>query len=199
MMLGTSICSALFILGSSVIGMPVSGTTTIVSALLGAGLLAVLCYPENYGINWHEIGIIVLYWIISPLTSALISLIFFSSVCYFSLDGTRWSLAARIRWLTLICGVSVTFLTMLICLLTWPGRGKHPADGKTMFGSEWYDWVIILAMGLCGMLAARIFLVSKIDKPLNLCEKICIVTNFFSAEVFADEILAFKRPSKFRS
>ena len=127
MMLGTSICSFLFIFGSSIIGMPVSGTTTIVSALLGAGLLACLCFPTNYGINWHEITVIVLYWIISPLTAALISCSFFSAVCYFTLDGTRWSLAARIRWITLICGISVMILTILVSLLTWPGRGKHPA------------------------------------------------------------------------
>mmetsp|Transcript_5495 Transcript_5495/g.7045 ORF Transcript_5495/g.7045 Transcript_5495/m.7045 type:complete len:123 (-) Transcript_5495:397-765(-) len=122
-MLGTSICSALFILGSSVLGMPVSGTTTIVAALIGAGVVAILFYPVSYGINWFELGIIVLYWVISPLSAGILSWAIFTSVCYLTLDRTKWSLGARIKWLTLITGISVILLTMLIASITWPGRG----------------------------------------------------------------------------
>mmetsp|Transcript_34252 Transcript_34252/g.24748 ORF Transcript_34252/g.24748 Transcript_34252/m.24748 type:complete len:220 (+) Transcript_34252:48-707(+) len=135
MMIGTSVSCFLFIIGSSFIGMPISGTTTIVAGLIGAGLVAVFCYPVNYGINWVELATIVAYWVISPLVACLISLSLFSLVCYLTLDGSKWSLAARIRWLTLIAGVSLTFLALLVASLTWPGRGKSPDEGKTIYGS----------------------------------------------------------------
>ncbi len=65
-------CSSfLFIISSSCFGMPISGTHTVIGALLGAGMVGI----GFYQLNWQKLGMIVLSWIISPAIAAVFSFV----------------------------------------------------------------------------------------------------------------------------
>ena len=93
-MLGAAIASFLFIMSSSVFGMPISGTHTVVGALIGAGLAT----GEANDINWDKLAIIVGSWFVAPAVSIIFSLIFFVTVCRQTLDGNRLSFTGRLFW-----------------------------------------------------------------------------------------------------
>jgi len=81
-MLGVSISSFLFIMASSVFGMPISGTHTIIGAIIGSGLAVF----GASSINWFKLGIIVASWFIAPLLSILLCALLFIAVCTLTLD-----------------------------------------------------------------------------------------------------------------
>lgn len=81
MMVGTSFSSVLFIMSSSIFGLPISGTHTIVGAFIGAGIAAL----GQQSINWKKLGTVVLSWFISPLFSGLVSFMLFILVCLLTL------------------------------------------------------------------------------------------------------------------
>ena len=110
MMLGTSISSFLFIMSSSIFGMPISGTHTVVGALIGSGLAVV--GPAN--INWGKLGIIVASWFLAPILSILLCGLFFIAGCSLTLDPTRCSFQARLLWLTVITGVGFALIYVMI-------------------------------------------------------------------------------------
>ena len=85
MMLGTSISSFIFIMASSIFGMPISGTHTVVGALIGSGLATV----GASDINWGKLGIIVASWFLAPLLSIILCGVFFIAVCALTLDHAR--------------------------------------------------------------------------------------------------------------
>ena len=85
MMLGSSISSFIFIMASSVFGMPISGTHTVVGALIGSGIAAV----GSSNINWGKLGIIVASWFIAPILSIILCGLFFMAVCALTLDHAR--------------------------------------------------------------------------------------------------------------
>jgi PiT family inorganic phosphate transporter len=83
MMLGASLASCFFIFSSSLFGMPISGTHTVVGSLIGAGIVG--AGGEN--INWSKLSTIVLSWFVSPLLTALISYCLFMLICFTTLGG----------------------------------------------------------------------------------------------------------------
>lgn len=83
MMLGVCIASFSFILFSSVFGMPISGTHTVIGALIGAGFAGVAASS----INWTKFGLTVASWFISPLMSSLLAALIFIAICSFTLQG----------------------------------------------------------------------------------------------------------------
>ena len=84
-MLGASISSFIFIMASSVFGMPISGTHTVVGGLIGSGLAAV----GSSNINWGKLGIIVASWFIAPILSIILCGLFFIAICALTLDHAR--------------------------------------------------------------------------------------------------------------
>ena len=109
-MLGVSIAAFSFILFSSIFGMPISGTHTVVGAIIGAGLAAV----GGSGINWHFFFVkVVLSWFISPVTAALLCGLLFILVCFLTLGGGVNSIKLRLIYLTLFSGLSVAIMTFL--------------------------------------------------------------------------------------
>jgi len=82
MMLGTSISSFVFIMASSLFGIPISGTHTIVGAIIGSGLAIV----SASNINWVQMGVIVAGWFIAPILAILLCALFFVAVCSLTLD-----------------------------------------------------------------------------------------------------------------
>ena len=84
-MLGTSISSFIFIMASSIFGMPISGTHTVVGALIGSGLATV----GSADIAWGKLGIIVASWFVAPILSIVLCGLFFVAVCALTLDHAR--------------------------------------------------------------------------------------------------------------
>ena len=81
-MLGTSISSFIFIMASSIFGMPISGTHTIVGAIIGAGVAVV----GATNINWGQLGVIAASWFIAPILAIALCALFFTAVCALTLD-----------------------------------------------------------------------------------------------------------------
>lgn len=108
MMLATSISGFLFILCSSVFGMPISGTHTVVGALIGTGLATV----GSSNINWTKLGVIITSWFVAPIVSIILCTIFFILVCMLTLDKARMSFSRRLIWLTVL--TSIAFLLIAI-------------------------------------------------------------------------------------
>ena len=69
MMFSVCATSFLFLLISSLFGMPISGTHTVVGSLLGAGIAAV----GLEGVNWDKMIKIILSWFVSPVTAGLLA------------------------------------------------------------------------------------------------------------------------------
>ena len=75
MMLGTSISSFIFNMAAVIFGMPISGTHTVIGALIGSGLAAV----GADDINWGRFGLIIASWFVAPIISILLCSLIFSA------------------------------------------------------------------------------------------------------------------------
>ena len=71
MMFSVCATSFLFLIISSLFGMPISGTHTVVGSLLGAGIVTV----GIDGVNWDAMIKIIASWFISPVTAAVLAAI----------------------------------------------------------------------------------------------------------------------------
>jgi PiT family inorganic phosphate transporter len=83
MMLGTSLSSFLFVLTSSLSGMPISTTHADVGALIGAGLAGV----NSEDLNWMKVSSVAASWIVSPVVSGSLAALIFILISYTTLDN----------------------------------------------------------------------------------------------------------------
>ena len=132
MMLAVSVSSSVFIIASTLYGMPISGNHTVVGALIGAGIAGI----GSSAINWNYLTLIVTSWVLSPLLTTCLTFFLFTAVCYLTLGGRginedypddafeqhgqkskKLSLNAKLLWLTLICGCCVTLIFYMILFL----------------------------------------------------------------------------------
>ena len=92
MMFAVCFASFTFIMTSSVSGMPISGTHTVIGALLGAGIVA----TGSQNLAWNRLGIIVMSWFSSPLLAATISLLLMIVVASLTMNTRGSSFRTRI-------------------------------------------------------------------------------------------------------
>ena len=109
-------CSFIFIILASKIGMPISGTHTVIGSLLGAGLVSV----GNQNLNFNELKRIFISWIISPTITALLSFLIMIFVSFFILNTKRWSFTTRLYFLHFMCSICISLLTVILILLIEP-------------------------------------------------------------------------------
>jgi PiT family inorganic phosphate transporter len=81
MMFAVCLSAFCFIMSSSYSGMPISGTHSVVGALLGAGVVG----SSASELNWKELIFIVGGWIASPILSGTFSCILMTLVATFTL------------------------------------------------------------------------------------------------------------------
>lgn len=95
-----SVCFAsfVFIMASCFCSMPISSTHSVIGALLGAGLACI--GPDH--LNWHEMRKILISWVVSPLLSASLSLLFMTLVSFSTINTKRTSYRSRLLWMQLI-------------------------------------------------------------------------------------------------
>jgi hypothetical protein len=110
LMLGICISSFSFILVSSVFGMPISGTHTVIGALIGAGLAA---FPADE-LNWKKFGMTVASWFISPVLSSLLAGILFLLICSATLGGNIKGSSLKMQGVTMISGVALAFSAYMV-------------------------------------------------------------------------------------
>ena len=168
MMLGSSISSFLFIMASSIFGMPISGTHTVVGALIGSGLATV----GSAQINWAKLGIIVASWFIAPILSIILCGLFFVAVCALTLDHTRGSFQARLLWLTVFTGVGFLLICVMFIKLV------QEKDEKFHGG----DWACLVISPILGVFITRLVLFLLVRMPSSTCQDgLRVVFKFWSA------------------
>ena len=113
MMLGASISSFVFIMSSSLFGMPISGTHTVVGALIGSGLAV----TGGQSINWSKLGMIIGSWFVAPLVSIILCALFFVAVCRLTLNQTRNQFQAKLMWLIVFTGIAFTIICFMFIKL----------------------------------------------------------------------------------
>ena len=109
MMLGASISSFLFIMTSSVFGMPISGTHAVIGGLVGAGLVG--CGFDSIG--WLQLLRIVGSWFLSPVLSLGLCFVLMVIVSSLTMGGLDFSFKIKILALTLLtasCLLLTTFM-----------------------------------------------------------------------------------------
>jgi PiT family inorganic phosphate transporter len=110
MMFSVCLCSFIFIMSSSFFGMPISGTHTVIGALLGAGIIG----TGYKNLNWNELGFIVLSWVISPILAALLSFILMTVVASLTMNTLDFSYKTRIWSLQLITATSIEIIAQIL-------------------------------------------------------------------------------------
>jgi phosphate/sulfate permease len=110
MMFAVCLASFVFIMTSSFSKMPISGTHTVVGALLGAGIAE----TGVEGLNWSKVAKVFASWFISPAFSGGMTCIIFVLLCRFTLDTSAYSFYTRIQALQIISGFSFTAITIIL-------------------------------------------------------------------------------------
>ncbi len=90
--------------------MPISGTHTVIGALIGSGIAGV----GLDGIGWNKLVRVIMSWFISPLVAMAISSSLFMIVCSTTLGGCFTSLRVRIFSLYFISALSFAFVALML-------------------------------------------------------------------------------------
>jgi len=144
MMLGTSIASFSFILASSIFGMPISGTHTVIGALIGAGLAGL----KASTLNWTKVEWTVASWFISPVLAAILAGLLFMVVCTTTLGGKVKYHKFRLFNLTMIAGLSLAFADYMVL-------------GLVVDDVQNADYYSILGAFLLGFFSCRLCMILK--------------------------------------
>ena len=113
MMLAVSIASFCFIMAATVGGMPISGTHTVVSSLVGAGIVG--CGASE--VNWMKVLKIVASWVISPFLTCSMCILFICLACATTLGGFNFSLRARLISMSLMTGMAFALINYMMLTL----------------------------------------------------------------------------------
>lgn len=118
-MIGTCLSSFSIILASAIFKMPISGTHTVIGALIGAGLAGLSASSLALSLNWEKIAWTFVSWFISPLLAALFAGILLIIVAACTLGGAVQSIKARLFYLTLVSGLSISFSYFMVLGLVY--------------------------------------------------------------------------------
>ena len=141
MMLSTTVSSFIFILVSSLLGMPISTTHSDVGALVGAGLAGV----GGKNLNWSKVGATAASWVLSPLVSGTLSGSLFTIVCITTLS--TFGYRSRILNFTFISGFSFAVSSFMVMGLI----------SRNIPFSEVY--LAVFAFFLLGLFGSRTFMI----------------------------------------
>lgn len=108
-MIAICLSSFSFIIAAAIYGMPISGTHTVIGALIGAGLAGLSASSLARSLNWVKVGWTFVGWFISPLLAAIFAGILYIIIVAFTLGGVVQCIKARLFYLTLISGLSISF------------------------------------------------------------------------------------------
>jgi len=174
-MLGVCLSAFSFILFASVFGMPISGTHTVIGALIGAGLAG---FPAD-SLNWAKFFMTVASWFISPILSSIIAGLLFLLICSVTLGGHVKSFAAQLHCFVLIAAVAVTFSAYMVTSL--------------VIGDTHYQYLYAILLPVCfliGVFFARLTLTFAANraptKQLTFSQWIVSIFGVFSFSTIID-------------
>ena len=174
MMLGASISSFLFIMSSSIFGMPISGTHTVVGALIGSGLATVGAAT----INWGKLGFIVASWFVAPVVSIIFAGVMYVAVYRLTLTKEVIQFKTRLLWLTLFTAIAFFLIALMFIKLIDVNKKGFNAGSYSM-----------LAMSpVFGVLITRlvIFLLVKPAHGVTTGEAFGAILKFWTADNLAE-------------
>jgi len=182
-MLGVCLASFSFILFSSIFGMPISGTHTVIGALIGAGFAGVAASD----INWKKFGMTVASWFVSPVLSSLLAAILFLVICSLTLGGNVRNPSFKMTFVCLISGISLSFSCYMVIGLAV----KNPPS------AVWYS---ILGAFFVGIFSARAIMTQKANelayKKMGTCEVIYSIFGFWTFDSIINNKVAEEKQFK---
>lgn len=149
LMFVVSLASFLFIIVASVFGMPISGTHTVIGALIGAGVSAL----GRNAISYSYITRIVVSWFVSPVLAAALCFVFILLVSVLTLNGAKASLRWRLFNLQLVTGAVFTLMLYMILILV---QKNIKAKNEPLI-DDWQYGLLPVSF-VVGWLACRFFM-----------------------------------------
>lgn len=174
LMLAVSLASFFFIMCSSIFGMPISGTHTVISALVGAGIVG--CGFSS--IAWMQVVKIISSWVISPLLSSAMCLLLIMICCGFTMGGKELSLRYRLTSLSLLTGFSFALTSYMVITLFQVTADINPLE-----------YLAIPAAFLLGVVVSRAILLNLLVREKTFCNFLCNVLAVWNFSLF-EKILA---------
>ena len=130
MMLAVSITTFTFIMSSTFFAMPISGTHTVICAMVGAGLVG----TGAKGINWVKVAEIISSWVISPFLALSMTIIVVAIASSTTLN-VNISLKARLINLTLLVGCTFAMTNYMVLTLVQAKDSIVPQEYFSLIGS----------------------------------------------------------------
>ena len=124
--------------------MPISGTHTVIGALIGAGLAGL----KASTLNWTKVEWTVASWFISPVLAAILAGLLFMVVCMTTLGGKVKNHKFRLFNLTMIAGLSLAFADYMVL-------------GLVVDDVQNADYYSILGAFLLGFFSCRLCMILK--------------------------------------
>ena len=183
MMFAVCLASFCFIMFSSASGMPISGTHTVVGAMLGAGVVA----SSASALNWVQLGIILASWVASPILSCLLSFTLMLLVSSLTMNTAKYTYRQRILFIQLITGLCLMALIFILDKLfnrrievTASHTSESAESEHKWFGlPHWAYYVILESIGFFGgvMICRFILILHLINRQhgKQSCGFICAV------------------------
>lgn len=160
-MSGALLSAAFWLNMSTLFGMPVSTTHSIVGAVAGFGIVA----AGWHAVNWAKMGQIVSSWFISPIAGGVLSYLLFIYISK-SILGKEKPVKAAVIHLPII----VFILTMVVLLATIYKGLKHVMGGMPWLAGQnslWISFAIAVVMSFIAWLFAKKKLVARQNDPLG--------------------------------
>lgn len=166
------LCAAFWLNFSSMFGMPVSTTHSIIGAIAGFGIIA----AGWQAVNWAKMGQIVASWFISPIAGGAIAFVLFKLIRKTILRKEQPARAAKIY-----VPYVVFLLVAVVCLATIYKGLKH-VIGDISWLTDTNSLYLSLGLAVAVAIVAKIVVTSKlrgknslpISKQLELVEKIFV-------------------------
>lgn len=163
-MFSVCLASFVFIMTSSFSGMPISGTHTVVGALLGTGLSA----AGASTLNWTKLGMIVISWVLSPFLAGVLAFLQMILVSKFTMNSTQYTFRTRLAAMQVIVASSFVVITYVILSLL-----GFEANGKS------YEFVIITLLAiLIGVVIFRLLLTSILLRNSHVELERCQIVSY---------------------
>lgn len=110
-MISSLLASGIFVLLSTLTGLPVSSTHAIVGSLAGVGL----ALGGISAVNWSIFGVIIISWILSPFIAGTLSMVFMRLIRRRILETREIFILRRFAfWVPLFVGFSILLLSFSI-------------------------------------------------------------------------------------
>lgn len=185
-MFSVSLAGFLFIACASFTGMPISGTHTIVGALIGAGV----CGLGSQAISYDYLRRVIISWFVSPAVSSSLCFIFIVIVSFFTLNGGGFSLKARLINLQIVSGL--TFSIMLYMTLILVQKNYTAADEPII---DLWQYGLFPVAWVLGFLTSRFYMAHVCIKDATFSQKLVFALkccSFTEIETFVNKSQAIR-------